>query len=58
MSIFSLREQGDANEYVILKDKNWYAYIQMNGEMTTYHQKEVLNEFIKVLNEKEKYDEL
>ncbi|MGQ3665347.1 hypothetical protein [Citrobacter braakii] len=45
-----LREQGDANHYVLLKDKGWFAHVQMNGEMSVSQQKMALQSFVEWWN--------
>lgn len=45
-----LREQGDANHYVLLKDKGWFAHVQMNGEMSVCQQKMALQSFVEWWN--------
>lgn len=47
---FEVREEGDANFYRILSDKDCLCRIQMNGELTDYQQKELLAKIVVFLN--------
>lgn len=49
--VFSIKESGVANFYTIFKEGNWFAQIQMNGEMTVPRQRDYLNNIINKLNE-------
>ena len=44
---FTIRENGEANSYTILKDEDWFANILMNGEMTVPQHLEFLKTIIK-----------
>lgn len=44
---FTIRENGEANSYTLLKDGNWFASILMNGEMTVPQQWDFLNTIAK-----------
>lgn len=37
------KAQGDANEYVLMKDGDWFAAVRMNGQMYVHHQELFLN---------------
>jgi hypothetical protein len=50
---FSLREDGDANVYHIMKDKNWFARVLLNGEMMDAEQKRHMQNIIDALNNSE-----
>lgn len=43
----SVRSNGEANSYTLLKDGNWFANILMNGEMTVPQQWDFLNTIAK-----------
>ena len=41
-----IRAQGDANQYVLLKGKSWFAQVLMNGEMTVTQKEQHLKAMI------------
>lgn len=43
-------DDGRANFYSILKGENWFAQVQLNGEMSTAQQKSIMNDLVKALN--------
>lgn len=43
----SVRENGEANSYTLLKNGDWFANILMNGKMTVPQHREFLNSIIK-----------
>lgn len=45
-----IRAQGEANRYVLLKEKTWFAQVLMNGEMTTIRQEGFLRAMVAGLN--------
>jgi hypothetical protein len=49
--IFTLKEDGDANFYTILRDRQWFARIQMNGEMRINEQELYLRKLLDALNQ-------
>lgn len=46
-----LRLEGDANFYCILVDGNWYARVQMNGEMLLDEQMRRLSVMVAALED-------
>ena len=42
--------QGEANSYVLLKGKDWFAHVMMNGEMTIQQQERHLKSMIAGVN--------
>lgn len=52
-SHYTFRADGDANFYTILKDENWFARIQFNGELTTERQEALVKLMANVLTDQE-----
>jgi hypothetical protein len=50
---YTIREEGDANFYSILRGNYWIARIQMNGEMSTTEQRKVITDVIALLTKAE-----
>jgi hypothetical protein len=53
MTIYTIHADGDANFYTILKDKNWFARIQFNGELMVERQEEIAKLIANVLTDQE-----
>lgn len=43
-------EQGDANEYAVVSDNNWFASIRFNGQISNAKQEAVLNNLINAIS--------
>jgi hypothetical protein len=43
-------EANDANFYTIVKDRNWFAVVQLNGELSTPQQKAIMDDLVEALN--------
>lgn len=50
MSRYHWRAQGEANFYVILLDGNWFAVVQLNGQMLLQAQLDHMDVIVKALN--------
>lgn len=51
---FQWQEQGEANSYRIKKDGQWFAIIQLNGELMPTRQIEIMRDICRSLNQGEK----
>ena len=48
---YNWKPQGEANNYVITKDDNWFMIIQVNGELHFREQESLMTFLIQNLNE-------
>lgn len=53
--MFSWKPQGNANEYAILKDGNWFAALLLNGEMLATTQEIYIATMTEALNNMPKH---
>jgi hypothetical protein len=51
-SKYTSREDGEPNKYTILKGKNWFMSILLNGELSVEHQRNIINIILSKLNSK------
>lgn len=47
------RDEGYANFYTISKGHNWFARVQLNGEMLSVKQEAFIHQMVKALNQGE-----
>lgn len=48
--MYTWREDGEANKYVILRHTEWFMAIHMNGEMSRHEQTEYMKSIVSLLN--------
>lgn len=54
MPTYTYRADGESNFYTILCNTNWFAKVQLNGELTTLQQEDVMDNIVDILNWNEK----
>lgn len=54
MGKYIFLSDGEANFYIILRNTEWFARVQLNGEMHLKEQLKIMQMTVDMLNEKER----